>query len=200
PAFWPRVSPVLFPIVGRARNDTIRVGGRPYPMGIHGFAPHSDFTVTARSADAVSLLLADDAATRAAYPFAFRLGVTYRLEGRGLTADFTVENTGAQSLPFALGFHPGFRWPFDAGERSGYAIVFDEPEDRHIPVITADGLFSVSTRAVPLDGTRLDLHEDTFAREALCFLDARSRSIRFLAPSGEAIRMEAENSVDWALW
>src|SRR5262245_38850648 len=28
PAYWIRTSPVLFPIVGRARNDTIRVDGR----------------------------------------------------------------------------------------------------------------------------------------------------------------------------
>jgi hypothetical protein len=37
------------------------------------------------------------------------------------------------------------------------------------------------------------------AKEALCFLDARSRWVRFAGPGG-AIRMSAENFSHWALW
>src|SRR5690349_16870655 len=37
-AFWSGRSPVLFPIVGKAPDDTLLIDGKPYPMGQHGFA------------------------------------------------------------------------------------------------------------------------------------------------------------------
>jgi galactose mutarotase-like enzyme len=44
PAFWTGRSPLLFPMVGRARGDRIMVAGRAYEMGQHGFARTSTFT------------------------------------------------------------------------------------------------------------------------------------------------------------
>ncbi|TWC06289.1 aldose 1-epimerase [Bradyrhizobium macuxiense] len=35
---WPRHAPILFPIVGRLKNDTLRHNGETYPMTQHGFA------------------------------------------------------------------------------------------------------------------------------------------------------------------
>jgi galactose mutarotase-like enzyme len=36
--FWDRTAPVLFPIVGRTRDDCVRVDGESYPLSLHGFA------------------------------------------------------------------------------------------------------------------------------------------------------------------
>src|SRR3981189_1922687 len=35
---WPRHSPLLFPIVGRLKNDQLQHRGKTYPMTQHGFA------------------------------------------------------------------------------------------------------------------------------------------------------------------
>src|SRR6201991_4843464 len=35
---WPRHAPLLFPIVGRLKNDQLRHRGKTYPMKQHGFA------------------------------------------------------------------------------------------------------------------------------------------------------------------
>ena len=35
---WPRHAPILFPIVGRLKNDELRHRGKLYPMTRHGFA------------------------------------------------------------------------------------------------------------------------------------------------------------------
>ena len=35
---WPRHAPLLFPIVGRLRNDQLHHRGKGYPMTQHGFA------------------------------------------------------------------------------------------------------------------------------------------------------------------
>jgi galactose mutarotase-like enzyme len=177
----------------------LRVGGETYPMEIHGFAPESEFSVLERSGDAVRLMLEDNEETQKRFPFAFRLEVAYRLTDDALSAEFRVANPGDKPLPFALGTHPGFRWPFAEGSRGDYAIEFEAVEEPSVPVITAEGLFSSEKRPVPLQGQRLPLDEKVLAREALCFLDARSRSVSFAGPGG-AIRVSAENFSHWALW
>jgi galactose mutarotase-like enzyme len=199
PAFWPRISPVLFPTVGRVRGGELRVDGKAYPMAIHGFAPESEFLIAERSGDSVRLVFEDNEETRKRYPFSFRLEVAYQLTGDAFSTEFRIVNPGDGVLPFALGFHPGFCWPFGEGGREGYAIEFELAESSAVPVITKDGLFSSEKRPVPLQGRQLPLDEKVLAREALCFLDARSLWVRFVGPGG-AIRMSAENFSHWALW
>jgi galactose mutarotase-like enzyme len=199
-AVWPGTAPILFPIVGWARNGVISIDGRAYPMGVHGFAAASPFAVVTKEDDAVCLRLADSPATRAVFPFAFRLDVAYRLAAGQLAVTFTVVNTGEEPLPYALGWHPGFAWPFASGRRDQYAIAFDRPERPEVPAITDGGLFSVRRRPVPLAGRHLPLSEELMANEALCFLEARSRSLRFVAPDGAAIRLELQDFPHIALW
>lgn len=199
PAFWPRVSPVLFPTVGRVRGGQLRVDGKTYPMEIHGFAPESEFWVVERSGDTVWFVLENNDETRRRYPFSFWLEVAYRLTEDALSTEFRVVNRGEKPLPFALGFHPGFCWPFGEGGREEYAVEFEAAEEPSVPVITGEGLFSSEKRPVSLQGRRLPLDETVLAKEALCFLDARSRWVRFTGPEG-AIRMSAENFSHWALW
>jgi galactose mutarotase-like enzyme len=40
---WPRHSPLLFPIVGRLKNDQLRYRGKTYPMTQHGLRAIIDF-------------------------------------------------------------------------------------------------------------------------------------------------------------
>lgn len=199
-AVWPATCPVLFPIVGRAAGGAIRVDGRRYPIGIHGFAAASRFEPVEAGAAHARFVLADDAATRQSFPFAFRLDVYYRLDEGGLAASFRLDNPGRRVLPYALGLHPGFRWPFSGARRDGHRIVFEHPERPAVPVITADGLFSPDSRPVPLDGTVLPLDDALMAREALCFLDTASSRLRFEAPDGAAIMVETEDFPHLALW
>jgi len=198
--WWPQCAPILFPIVGRLRNGRVRIGNDVYAMGVHGFARSMPFAVVECGADHVRFVLTHSAETLAAYPFPFSLTVDYRLSDTTLSAEFMVSNPGDTPLPYALGFHPGFRWPFAGGHPEEYAIEFAEQERAEIPVITADGLFSSKQRTVPLDGRRLPLSHELLSSEALCFLDARSREVRFLAPDGTAIRVHAEGFPHFALW
>ena len=200
PQIWARTSPILFPIVGRACNGEISIDGRQYRMGIHGFAAGCTFTLVAKSEDAACLRLADNPGTRAIFPFSFQLDVTYRLAARELGVVFDVTNTGDVRLPYALGWHPGFAWPFSTGQRDRYSIVFERPEQPDVPAIMPDGLFSERRKPLPVVGRTLPLDENLLANEALCFLDARSRSLRFVAPDGAAIRLEVQDFPHLALW
>ncbi|RUU73282.1 aldose 1-epimerase family protein, partial [Mesorhizobium sp. M7A.T.Ca.TU.009.01.3.1] len=90
---WRRHSPVLFPIVGRLAGDHLRHRGRTYPMTQHGFARDKPFAWAQKGPRSCTLVLTDDADTRARYPFAFRLEVTYTLVRQQLDVTFDITNT-----------------------------------------------------------------------------------------------------------
>src|SRR3954464_3204201 len=63
PAFWTGRSPLLFPIVGRVRNDRIRVGGIEYGLPKHGFARTSLFELREAEPSQCRFGLASDDST-----------------------------------------------------------------------------------------------------------------------------------------
>ncbi|MBV8663787.1 MAG: aldose 1-epimerase family protein [Hyphomicrobiales bacterium] len=199
PAIWGQISPILYPVVGWTR-DGARVNGRHYPLGLHGFAAAQDFTIEAAGADFARLTLADSPATRALYPFAFRLTVEYRLSADALAIALEVENPGPEPAPYACGLHPGFRWPFGGGPREGARVRFEESEQAQIPVMVPGGLVGAAKRTIPLEGSDLPLGDELFAQDALCFLNPASRSLRFEEAGGAAIEMDFRGFDHAALW
>lgn len=202
PEHWNRHAPWLFPVVGASSGGVVQVDGQPYPMAQHGFARDLPFTIVAQAEDGVTLRLTDNEATRKHYPFAFSLEITTKVVPSGLDFTISVVNSGSEPLPFALGFHPAFPWPFAGGERragGGYRVVFDEPEQARTPEIGEGGLLRFDTREIPLDGDTLPLDPELF-KEALVFLDARSHGLRFVAPDGSAIVMRVEDFPHLAIW
>ncbi len=202
PEHWNRHAPWLFPVVGASAGGVVRVGDARYPMAQHGFARDMPFTVVTQTEDAVTLRLEDGEATRPHYPFAFRLDIDARVDAGRLLFVCRVENTGEVPLPYGLGFHPAFPWPFADGERragGGYHVVFDETESPEVPEIAEGGLLAAATRSVPLVDTTLPLDPELF-EEALVFLNAKSRSMRFVGPGDKAIALAVEDFPHFAIW
>ncbi len=200
PNLWPRTSPILFPVVGRSRDSRIMVKGKSYPMDIHGFASAVCFELVDHSQNEATFVLEHNETTLSHYPFAFRLQVTYHLGRDFLVAEFEVLNAGDCKLPYAIGIHPGFCWASSSAERDGSFVEFDCAENANIPTITDTGLFSKTKRTIPLDGQRLTLTDSLLRNEALCFLNARSRSLRFVANDGSAVGIQVENFPHFAIW
>ncbi len=200
PLWWPSSSPVLFPIIGRLRGGQTRVNGQSYVMGIHGFAGNQVFALRSMQPDQVTLGLASNEATRALYPFEFDLSLGYRLQGQSLEIELRVRNLGAEPMPFAIGLHPGLRWPFSATDAGGHAVAFDQSESPRVPVISPDGLFSEQQRTLDMAPRRLGLDPSPIGSTALCFRNANSRRLRFESPDGAAIELSASNFAHWALW
>jgi galactose mutarotase-like enzyme len=200
PSFWPWRAPVLFPVVGASTDAQVRVDGRSYPMPQHGFARLLDFAVVEHGETEVLLRLEDSNDTRQHYPFAFRFDTHIRLAPDAVHLRFSVHNTGDRPLPYALGYHPAFPWPFDREDRAGHSVEFDAAEEPGVPLVTASGLLLPSLRLAPLDGACLPLSPDLFEEGALVFRNARSRRMRFVSPSGAAIAIEAQSCAHLALW
>ena len=180
---WPAHSPVLFPIVGQVAGDTIEIDGAAYPMTRHGFARRRRFAWGEQATDRCTLTLVDDEQTRSVFPFAFHLGITYRVDGTALHVGYTLRNTGAVPLPASLGAHPAFRWPLVDGTQTDYRIEFDEAEPDPIHRLDA-GLLDPQGRPTPIDGDRLDLDPALFEADAIIMLAPRSRALRYVGPGG----------------
>jgi galactose mutarotase-like enzyme len=200
PAVWPEIAPLLFPVVGWTRNGEARVGGQTYPLALHGFARHRMFQVVACTGDAVRLELNSDVETRRLYPFDFALTVEHAVGEGALSTILTVANAGPEPMPYACGLHPGFRWPFAGGAPDDYRLRFEKPENPVVPRIAPGGLIARATRRLPTEGNLLPLSAALFDNDALCFLDAASKSLRFEAPNGAAIEIETEDFPHIGIW
>ncbi len=190
PAFWTGHAPLLFPIIGRVNHDTLRIDGTDYPMQQHGFARRSTFTLVDHSDAHAVFLLEDSAETRASYPFAFALRVTYTITDATLDVAVSIENRGGDVLPASFGFHPAFAWPLPYGlPRADHRIVFAEDEPEPVRELV-DGAIIAEHRVSPLDGRTLALTDALFERDALIWDKLQSRSVRYGAPTGPQLRVD----------
>ena len=198
---WPRHAPLLFPVVGGLKDDVLRRRVASFPMPRHGFARDRDFTWIRHTETECALELKDDAGTRSAYPFPFRLEVSYGLESSGLQMRVTLENPGPAPLPASLGLHPAFRWPLLPGTRkAAHRLVFEAAEPGPLRRLDAGGLLEPGPHPSPIHDRTLPLTEELFAQDALIFLEPRSRSVRFEAGKGPALRLRWEGFPNLGIW
>ena len=196
---WPRHAPVLFPIVGRLKDDTLRHNGRSYTLGQHGFARNHRFAWLNRTATSCRLVLRDDGGTRAVYPFAFRFEVGFALEDDALVNSFTIVNTGRERLPASVGAHPGFRWPLsEDAEKSAHVLEFDQPEPA--PIRRLSGGLLGDPQPTPIQGSTLALDPGLFEAYALILDQLASSSVRFTAPGAEVIEVSWEGFKHLGIW
>ena len=197
---WPRHSPVLFPIVGRLHNDQLRHRGKTYPMTQHGFARDCQFAWLEQGTTSCKLVLVDTEATRAGYPFAFRLEITYSVEDAGLRVAFDISNTGDEDLPASIGAHPAFNWPLLPGSaKEAYTLTFSDEESAPVRRLEG-GLMRARPEPSPVGGKRLALSERLFDDDAVIFDQLASRSVRYAADRGPSIEMSWEGLPQLGVW
>jgi galactose mutarotase-like enzyme len=197
---WPRHSPLLFPIVGRLKNDELRHKGKVYPMTQHGFARDHRFDWASREPASCSLVLADNAETRSRYPFAFRLTVRYTLSGADLDVALEVTNTGEEMLPASIGAHPAFNWPLLSGvAKEDYTLTFAREEPMAIRRLK-DGLLRAKPEPTPIRGNTLAVTERLFDDDAIILDRPASTSVRFAADRGPSIEVFWEEFRELGIW
>ena len=199
-AAWPRHAPILFPIVGRLKNDELRHQGKMYPMTQHGFARDQRFDWTGRGPRSCSLVLTDTASTRSRYPFAFRLTVTYTVNNADLDVIFEVTNTGDEMLPASIGAHPAFNWPLLPGiGKEAYSVTFSNEEREPIRRLKG-GLLRAVPEPTPIRGKKLALSERLFDDDAIILDRPASTAVRYAADSGPSIEISWQGFKELGLW
>lgn len=193
PAYWREHAPVLFPIVGALREGRTKIKGQWFEMARHGFAKRREFALNKQTESAVSLTLRSDGETKKQYPFDFALTVGYALTEDGYTTQFTVENTGDEPLPFAIGGHPGFNLPMEDGARfEDYTLQFEKDENQKCPVVLMEtGLLDYEKTGFRLQGREIPLQHSLFYGDALVFENLHSRRVRMVNKgTGKGIEMD----------
>lgn len=111
-AYWGRVSPVLFPVVGRLKGDQYQLDGKTYDMSQHGFLRDVDFELSSHSAEHVAFEAASDGRFKEVYPYEFKATITYSLNQDSLSVDWKIENKNSGKCIFQLALIPLFESRF----------------------------------------------------------------------------------------
>jgi len=197
---WPRHAPWLFPIVGRLKDDELHHRGQTIKMTQHGFARDLRFAWLEQTPQSCALQLVDSETTRARYPFAFRLTITYRIDAGSLQATIEIANPGDQVLPASFGAHPAFNWPLAPGQpKESYRLMFPQAEPAPIRRL-AGGLLLEKPRPSPIKGTVLPLSEALFADDAVILDAVKSRSVRYEGAAGPSIELAWDGFRELGIW
>lgn len=167
PAYWNRHAPLLFPIVGRLKDQQYTLGGHLYSISKHGFARDLTFSVASASATCLELTLRATDETRKMYPYDFKLTIRYTLNGHTLKKEHVVYNNNDAILYYEIGGHDAYLLPFEQTALSDYYLEFESCDA--LRVIKCDETVTLSQehRSVPLDKGRLFLAQETFIYDAL---------------------------------
>ena len=186
PAFWKRTSPVLFPVVGKYRNEESRYNGRVYSLPQHGFARDMKFERIRVSQTEIWFGLDSNEETMRVFPFPFRLEIGYRLEERTVHVFWRVKNKGKETMYFSIGGHPAFCCPMEEGEKqSDYYLAFDAEKEIVSRMLGEGGL--ASERLVPyaLENGRMPITADLFDHDALVFENHQAHRVSLCRPDGQ---------------
>lgn len=169
PTYWGRRAPILFPIVGRLKNNVYTYKNVDYPLGQHGFARDFVFKADQKSNTLANFILVSNDLTYKIYPFEFKLTITYELEKSNLKVSYLVENLMNEIMFFSIGAHPGFNVPLtDNTLFEDYKIIFHPNNDRIRIPLSGPYLDLTNKKAEKLD-KGISLSRDLFDNDALIY-------------------------------
>ncbi len=147
-AYW-ETSPVLFPIVGnyREKESVFERENLFYvPTWIcKGYGIYLE----SQKEEEIWFELKENEETLKKYPFAFRLHLGYRLDGRSVEVLWKVENPNEKKMYFSIGGHPAFNCPLKAEEKqSDYQLSFDTDKTLVCSILGETGLLTARKKRI----------------------------------------------------
>ena len=166
---WGRQAPILFPFVGRLKDDQYEFDHQIYHQGQHGFARDRQFAVVNQDGEQVVLEQRSDDETRQVFPFEFILRVHYQLVAAQLQVSYEVINPADRSLIYAIGAHPGFNMPLTpTGDFNNIKFTVSPAEE--YSRIVLEGPYNDSGHPRLIDMTTgFKLDHQLFAHDAIIF-------------------------------
>lgn len=173
PAIWGRHAPLLFPFIGRLKDQQYELDGEIIQAPMHGFCRDRMFETVEADDRHVRYRTQDDEETRSVYPFSFTLEVEFILEENTLIKRHTVTNRSDREMPFELGGHDAYRTTLIPGETmADYAIAFEGVDHLEPFAMDETGTLDLPKGHIPLEGPLLtklpqDVGLDTIVLEGL---------------------------------
>ena len=199
--YWNRHSPILFPIVGRLKNDSYTYQNQKYNMTQHGFARDKEFEVIKNEADFMEFRLKSDEKTLEIYPFSFELYLSYKLEKNSLIVSYKVINKSDDKMLFSIGAHPAFNWTLKEDEKKeNYFLEFENIKETKRYFLNDKGLVYDSVDLKIIDN-KIALNEELFKNDALVFEDLNIKTLTLKNSINENyIKLNFENFPYLGIW
>jgi len=178
-AYWNRTAPILFPIVGKVKDNTYTYKDQPYHLSQHGFARDKEFILESSTTTEAVFSLSSNPETLTVYPFEFKLYLTYTLSESSLTVAYKVMQVGESELLFSIGAHPAFLCPLEPGlSFEDYQLTFEKEENVERLLLGPSGV-SKKTEKVFKPGSKIiPLNYDLFeTKDAIIFKSLNSTSM-----------------------
>lgn len=201
--YWSGKAPVLFPIVCAVNNGEIKVDGKIYKVGNHGFARKSEFELVEESDTKAIYRLSYDENTLSMYPFKFNLYICYTLEENKLQIDYKVENVDNKEMYFQIGTHPGFNCPLDKNDKfENYYLQFECNETlERLFMNDANVLISGKSEVILENNNILPLTRELFKDGALVFRNMNSKKVALRSKTTDkSVTLSYENLSYMGLW
>ncbi|MBI35678.1 MAG: hypothetical protein CMP67_10000 [Flavobacteriales bacterium] len=202
PVHWKRHAPILFPIVGKVKNNSYKLENNTYNLNQHGFARDQNFNLIQQSVSSITLGIKANEETKKIFPFDFYLRVKYILSQKELKVIYEVENFSQQNIYFCIGAHPGFNCPFDNKTTfSDYQLNFEKKESSDRILLNSNGFRTGKRSNKWLSNQSIQLTENLFLEDALIFDDLESRYLLIESPKiNEKVKVGWHNYPHMGIW
>ena len=194
--YWNKTSPILFPIVGRLKNDTYSIENKTYELPRHGFARNFEFQIVNQTESSVVFVLESNSETLKNYPFEFQLQLQYKLVGNELIMKYSVENKSEVTMPFSIGAHPAFTIE---DSFSDYSLKFNQTEE-FISYELNNEQFSNSFRKINSENGQINLNYSLFEKDALVFKHLQSNKLTLLKKNEPVFSVQFEGFPYLGIW
>ena len=198
--YWARYSPILFPIVGRLKEDSYFYKDKKYSMSQHGIARDKEFEVVNKEENFIEFRLCSDEKSFEIYPFSFELYLSYKLEKSSLIISYKVVNKSDEKILFSIGAHPAFNWTLDENEKKeDYFLEFEVDKIKRYFLDDKGLLFKSDD--LKLENNKLFLNEELFKDDALVFEDSNIKQVVFKSVKNEKfVKVNFDNFPYLGIW
>jgi len=180
-SIWEERSPILFPIIGRLRNDAYKVKGIEYTLEKHGFAKKSPFELRQITEKSLSYRLKKSLETRAQYPYDYDLDMVFILRERTLSVMHRIINKGRDKMYFQIGGHPGFNCQI------GDYLEFEKNETIDTQRLDKEALIMDQKFPLLKNEKRITITNHLFDHDALILTDFKSKKIHLKSRNDQKI-------------
>lgn len=202
--FWGGQAPILFPFVGRLKDDVFIANGKKYSQKQHGFFRKSNAVkLIEKSATKLTFSIQHSQETLEVYPYQFEFKTSYELVNNKVIIHHSVTNLGDNTMYFSLGEHPAFNCSLNDINKSyeDCTLSFEKTETDTTWNLSNEGLLDNTTTEVLNDTNTLHLNAKSFEKDALVFKKLKSNQITLSnKQDGDLVTISFEDFPYLGIW
>ncbi len=197
---WKRHAPILFPIVGKLKNDSFSYNAVNFQLSQHGFARDCIFNLIFSNEFSCTFELVSSPQTKNNYPFDFVFQVNYLLIENKLTITYSVTNTSQNQMYFSVGAHPAFSCELNGNDTlNDYYLKFEK--SNFLLSELNNGIRTIDKSKLTIYKNKLLLSPDWFDNDALVFENSQINKVTLCSLIGnQKITLECKDWPYFGIW